>query len=95
MGKVDPMVFVAIMLRRRKKNRQWIHSTNKKRDYCGEYWLLVQELRLDEKRFHEYFRMSKESFDNLLSKIGPAIQRKGSNFRQALSPAQRLAITIR
>jgi hypothetical protein len=40
-------------------------------------------------------RMSPESFDYLLSKVGPAIRKKETRTRQAIEPAERLALTIR
>ena len=39
--------------------------------------------------------MSVEAFDLLLSKIGPTITRQHTNFREAIDPAQRLAVTLR
>jgi hypothetical protein len=38
----------------------WVHDINKKRSTLGEFHRLVQELRNDPKRFHMYFRITKE-----------------------------------
>lgn len=42
-----------------------------------------------------YMRMSPESFDCLLSKVGPLIRKQVTKFRQPISPSERLALTIR
>jgi hypothetical protein len=90
------MLMVALVLiRRRRKRTWWIHPINQKREELGEYHRLVLELRLDSERFIKYFRMTPDLFDNLLSKVGPLIQKRGSNFRKTLSASQRLAITLR
>ncbi len=58
----------------------------------GEYHRLVQELRLDDGRFQRYFRLDREQFDNLLSKVGPRIARQDTNYRRAINAAKRLTI---
>ena len=83
-----------IATRRRKKRRFWVHPINMKRNSLGKYNQLVRELRLDSDRFYVYFRMSPDLFDDLLSKVGPLLVKRGNNFRETLSPAQRLAITL-
>jgi len=77
------------------KRRFWIHDVIRKRSELGEYHRLVQELRLDSTRFQQYFRMTPTKFDELLSLVGPLIQREDTSFRKAIEPGQRLAITIR
>lgn len=39
--------------------------------------------------------MSPERFENLLSVVGPTIKKEDTNFRKAIEPAQRLALTLR
>uniref|UniRef100_A0A8C6WH76 DDE Tnp4 domain-containing protein n=1 Tax=Neogobius melanostomus TaxID=47308 RepID=A0A8C6WH76_9GOBI len=56
---------------------------------------LVAELRLDSQRHHQYFRMSAEQMDHLLSYIGPEIYRQSTNYRAAIEPKQRLAVALR
>ncbi|CAB4037701.1 Hypothetical predicted protein, partial [Paramuricea clavata] len=55
----------------------------------------VRELRLDEQRFFQYFRMTPETFDNLLHIVGPHICKQTTNYRNPISPQQRLAICFR
>ena len=85
-------------MRRDKKacqRRYWVHETIQGREALGEFHRLVSELRLDGERFHRYFRVSIQQFDELLRLVGPLIQKKNTNFRSAMSPAQRLAVTLR
>ena len=96
---MDAVQTVACLLMRRRSKkkckRAWIHPINQGRIHLGEYERLVQELRLDSRRFFQYFRMEPNVFDQLLCIVGPALQRKNTNYRDALSPAHRLAITLR
>ena len=53
-------------------------------------------MRLKDHTMHfNYFRMQPSMFDELLSLVGPSIVRKGSNFREPLSPSLKLAVTLR
>lgn len=61
----------------------------------GEFHLLIHDFRtLDYERHYQYFRMDYIRFDNLLSLIQPFLQHK-STHRIPISPAERLAITLR
>nr|CAH7752462.1 unnamed protein product [Callosobruchus chinensis] len=53
--------------------------------YQGEYHTLFKELEDDEICFYKYFRMSRDQFYVLLSKIEKQIQKKNSTFREAIS----------
>lgn len=89
---------IALLYLRRKNSRKrqyWVHPILLARRQHGEYHRLVQELRLDDARFQEYFRLSRELFDELLTRLGDRIVRRDTNCRLAISPAQRLAICLR
>ncbi len=68
---------------------------NEARNIFGEYCHLVHELRQDNNRFFQYFRMETEVFDKLLRLTGPLLYKMNTNFRDALTPSQRLPITLR
>jgi hypothetical protein len=62
----------------------------------GHFDRLLEELRLeDAMAFQNFMRMSPELFDEILVRITPRIQRSDTNFRQAIVPGVRLAITLR
>uniref|UniRef100_A0A672ILS6 DDE Tnp4 domain-containing protein n=1 Tax=Salarias fasciatus TaxID=181472 RepID=A0A672ILS6_SALFA len=56
---------------------------------------LVAELRLDSARHLRYFRMDAAKMEELLSIVGADITTMTTNFREAISPQQRLAVTLR
>ena len=55
----------------------------------------MPELRRDEKRFYIYFRMPSECFDEILSLVKEDITKMDTNYREAISAEERLAITLR
>ena len=61
-----------LLLRRRmKKKRIWIHPINLNRKKYGHFYALLPELEKDEKKFFNYFRMDKATFNHLLNLITP------------------------
>ena len=61
----------------------------------GEFHRLVQELRNDPRRFHVYFRMTKEEFDYVHDLIKKDIQKQSTQFRKPISIEERLAVCLR
>ena len=51
------------------KKRKWVHPAWRKRAAEGEFATLYKELQDDGANFFEYFRMSENSFNLLLSKL--------------------------
>ncbi|KAL0151511.1 hypothetical protein M9458_053163 [Cirrhinus mrigala] len=84
-----------VYLRQKHKRRSvWVHKTIQARSRHGEYHRLVQELRLDEVRFQQYFRLDRTQFDELLRRVGPLIAKDDTRIRRAISPGERLAICL-
>ena len=75
--------------------RWWVHSINQKRDALGEFNQLVTELRQDEQRHFQYFRMKTAAFDEILRIVGPHITFKDTRLRKAIPARARLAVTLR
>ena len=90
MKKVTKKVVIAYLLRKKKeekmKKKHWVHPLfqNKKRQ--GAFHNLIQELKDDDEKYFNYFRMSKASYYELLHRLGPALQRQDTTFRNALTP---------
>lgn len=72
-----------------------MHPLNQRRRQQGDFYHLVAELRLDSQRHHQYFRMSAEQMEELLSLVGPELTRQSTNYRAAIEPRQRLAVGLR
>ena len=83
--------------RRRRRNRTvWTRDWIKNRMKQGAYHQLLQELRLTDKPSYQHFlRMDIESFEEILEVISPLIQKQDTCMRQAIPPAERLALTLR
>lgn len=92
---------LAVLLYRRRKRRQqrnrlvWIHPINLRRNEVGALCTLFEDLRNDEAKFFNYFRMSVSSFDELHGHIKDKIQRKNSQLRNCVQPVEMLAVTLR
>ena len=62
----------------------------------GAYNGLVREVRdTDSASYRNFLRMNDDSFDILLQKVSPLITRQDARMRRAISPAERLAVTLR
>ena len=72
----------------------WVHPLNEERSQKAEYYTHYADHRLFDDRFFELYRMTVSQFDEILHKIQHLLQ-KDMNFHSAISPEQKLAITIR
>jgi hypothetical protein len=52
-----------------RKRKKWVHTSLIRRKTEGEFFTLYKELVDDGEKFHQYFRMSKYQFNDLLSRI--------------------------
>lgn len=78
-----------------KKKRLWVHQAWKKRPTEGEFSTLYKELMDDGTKFFEYFRMSENSFNLLLSKLEIHLKKQDTHWRKAITPKERLAVCLR
>ncbi|CAH1995737.1 unnamed protein product [Acanthoscelides obtectus] len=91
-------ILFALLKHRRKKqrNRQiWVHPLLESRYLEGAFFVLFQQLKEDETKFLNYFRMSVSSFDELLQRVQTQLQRQDTNMRNCIQPEQMLAVTLR
>ncbi|CAH1959172.1 unnamed protein product [Acanthoscelides obtectus] len=89
-------VYRRLKKQERRKRRFWIHPILKKRGELGAFHTLVKnQLREDEAKFYNYFRMQKTTFDKLLQKLSQKLKHQDTNMRQSIPPAERLAVTLR
>ena len=72
-----------------------MHEILRNRESQGAFRNLVQELRLDNARFKSFFRLDKSQFEDLLRRIGPAIAKMQTKYRETISPEERLCICLR
>ena len=95
-------LLVLMLLKRRIDKRAskykktcWVRRLLRRRKEKGEYANLVREMHLgDHESFFKYFQMSPTTFEVLLRLVAPKII-KSSEKREAVSPAERLCVTLR
>lgn len=93
-------VVVTILAKKRRERRRnraiWTRQWILNRPQYGAYHQLINELRLsDQISYWNFLRMDESSFESLLILVTPLIRKKDTNMRQAISPAERLAVTLR
>ena len=77
---------------RRWYTREWICE----REKHGHYHILLQQCRLRDVEYFKYLvRMEPEMFDEILARITPRIKKQDTNFKKAIEPGLKLAVTLR
>lgn len=79
-----------------KAKRLWCNKWLLRRKKQGAYENLMRELALeDSEGYRRWIRMDTASFEELLSRVTPLIEKRDTNFRECIRPGERLAITLR
>lgn len=89
----DIMIALACGEIQKRTPRFWIHEINLRRENFGEFHHLFPDLLGDAEKFFKYFRMSSRKFYELVELL--PIKKQNTNFRKAISPEERLAITLK
>ncbi|XP_047518484.1 uncharacterized protein LOC125058452 isoform X2 [Pieris napi] len=100
---MDRNKLIAYLLLRRhysilkiRQRRYWIHPLSKGMNPNGEFFSKKYEaLKIDEKKFVAYFRMSISSFEELLSELSKYIQKKKNKGRKPVTALEMLGLTLR
>lgn len=100
---MDPRVVVLLYWyrrrqrsRRRQNRRFWVHPINQESVRTITFEKLFENLRNDEKKFFNYFRMSVESFEKLLTRLeNSSLPKSNTNMRKCISTKMKLAICLR
>lgn len=80
----------------KRSKRQWVKPWRKSRNERGSFAFLTNELLLsDESSYKNYLRMSKYQFQTLLNLVERDITSSNTLMREAITPAQKLALTLR
>ena len=86
----------AVVIARRKHRRLnrsvWVREVLLNSRKQGAYHNLVMEL--DNDGFCHFFQMSRQTFNDVLAMVHPHITHQDTNFRDAIKPAERLAVTL-
>lgn len=80
--------------RRKRKRKHWVHPLRQLQPQQGTF-VATKGLMNDPAKFLSYYRMLPETFQQLLSIVGPRLQKQDTNFRLSVSSEERLLITLR
>lgn len=79
---------------RRKRKKYWVHPYVAKNISCRLY-KAAQQLSQDDVKFRAMYRMSKQSYRELLCLIAPIIAKQNTTFRECVSAEESLLIILR
>jgi hypothetical protein len=74
--------------RRRINRRYWLHPIVMERSRVGSYRTLMYQLRRDELKFFNYFRLSMSTFDDLLRRVEGDLTRRNTTMRRSIGPEE-------
>lgn len=97
---IEVITCVWLLYRRYKRRRQrqreyWVHPILRDRLTHGMFVTLYPKLRQHGSKFFNYFRMSIQSFDELLGVIKADITGESTILRDSISAQEKLVITLR
>lgn len=90
--------YIILSHKRRKQTKRkcWVRPWLEKRMAQGAFENLLKELRIEDQHgFFNFIRMNALSFEFLLEQVAPIIKKEDTHFRQAISPAEKLMVTLR
>ena len=83
---------------RRRKSEAWVAPINRGQAVHGHHATLFNELRADDRLSRlthlSTLRVNKAQFDQLLRLVEPLIARRDTTYRECVSPAERLSVTL-
>nr|CAI5847921.1 unnamed protein product [Callosobruchus analis] len=89
------MIAYAFIRRRRRRRRMyWLHPYIEKNINC-RFYVAARELSEDDSVFRSVYRMTKDTYTDLILIVGPLIQKQNTAMRESVSPEERLLITLR
>lgn len=77
----------------RRKPRFWLSNHIRERPAKGDLLRMYNDLQNE--YFKNYFRMNRKQFKELLSLIEEDIKKQDTTFRKAITPLEKLAVTLR
>lgn len=88
-------VTVARRKRRRGQKRMWVKPWIANRECEGSYHKFMKELEQDPEHYKYYMRMNLSTFEELATKLEPLLKKCDTQMRNAISPREQLAVTLR
>lgn len=72
-----------------------MHPYIERNVYCRAFVAARELQENDDKKFLTFYRMSKESYLNLVHLLTPFLQKNNTNMRECVSAEERILITLR
>jgi hypothetical protein len=79
---------------RKKRKKHWLHPYIAK-NINSRLFVAAQQLPQDDAKFQAMYKMSKQTYHELLCLIAPRITKQNTRFRECVSVEERLLITLR
>ena len=89
------LVMIMQKVLKKRKRRFWVHPIVANRLLRGQFHILFEELKDDDAKFLNYFRMPQAAFDELVTTITPSIVRQNTVMRAPIPPVESVAICLR
>ena len=87
-----------ILYRRQEKRRQqkiWVKPWISTRETDGAFHRLLKDLEGDPEHYSNYLRLDFATFEELVQSEYPFLKKGDTKMRNAISPAEQLAVTLR
>lgn len=97
-GEDDAYLLLALLSKRkRKRNRRyWVHPYSTANLHRSIFKSCTSEEIMDDPvKFQSFYRMSQGTFTILLDRLEPFIKKVDTKFREAISPKEKLIMTLR
>jgi hypothetical protein len=88
-------LFAKDKIRKTRNRRVWVYPILSTRLTMGAFYTLFNDLREDDKKFFNCFRMSPRSFNELYSKLEDHLHKMDTNMRRCIPAKERLVVTLR
>lgn len=75
--------------------RYWVHPLICDRENSGKFFKFYNDLRKYPEKFFDYYRMTINSFDELLQNVREQLKKNCTQLRVPITPEERLTVTLR
>lgn len=92
---LDMLNLVINVANMQRERRYWIHPLWLDKGKSSGAFNVMRELNMYPERFQSFYRMSIDCFYRILTLVRDDLTKKNTNWREPVSPEERLLITLR